>query len=349
MVSKIDENVGGVASYTRTLAKALRKKNVDVKIIKLKQIFKLEGDIIHIQHEPLLFSLLTSILFPLIVLVIKLVKKKPIVITLHGVMKLEDIREFAFENKIYFPSILIKYTLFLIFKYIITISNIVIVHAPSFKKWLVNQYYSKEKKIKIIPHGVWKGKVIPKKRAKELLGFSNQRIFFTLGYLAKHKGLEGLIRAFEQLKLENTKLIIGGTIPPRFKDDLEYQRYISYLKKISNKDTIYPGYIAYEDLPLYFNSTDFFIVPHKRRVSASGPLCRALGYKIPIIALNNEVLRSYISKESLFADMNEALYTIKEGEINPKKMKRGAKSIATKYSWNNVAKLTLNLYKSVKG
>lgn len=348
MVSKLDENVGGVASYTKTLVKALKKKNINVKVIELHQIFENEGDIIHIQHEPLLYSLIISLLFPLIVLIIKVIKKKPIVITLHGVIKLGEIKTFALENNIFYPSIMIKYVLFLIFKYTITFSNLVIVHANSFKKWLVSQYYSNADKIRVIPHGVWKVKTIPKEKAKMHLNFSKKRIIFTLGYLAKHKGLEELIQAFNQLKLEKTKLVIGGTIPPRFKDDLDYKKYILYLKKIADKDIIFPGYIPYERLPLYFCSADFFIIPHKRRVSASGPLCRALGYGIPIIGLNNEVLESYLPKSSLFENMSEALYAIKEGKLNLQKMKKWSRLFAIKFSWESVARLTLELYEEVK-
>ncbi|MBD3215393.1 MAG: glycosyltransferase [Candidatus Lokiarchaeota archaeon] len=347
MVSKLDEEVGGVASYTKTLIKNLKDNKADIRAIELEELFKIDGDIIHIQHEPLLYSLPISVLFPLIIVILKLIRRKPIILTFHGVMDLGEIRKFAFENKFYFPSILIRLTLFLMFRILIAFSNIVIVHTPSFKKNLISHYYSNVKKIRVIPHGIWKHNSVSKDVAKKKLGLENQKIIFTLGYLAKHKNIEGLIHAFKKIEGDNIKLIIGGEIPPRFVGDPNYEQYVSNLKSYANSNIIFPGYIPYKLLSLYFACSDFFIIPHKRRVSASGPLCRALGYGIPVIGAEQNVLKPYIPESNIFRDMEAAISAIKENKIDIERSTRWSKRLRKRFSWDNIAKLTLRVYEEV--
>jgi glycosyltransferase involved in cell wall biosynthesis len=233
------------------------------------------------------------------------------------------------------------------FRILIAFSNIVIVHAPHFKQNLISHYYADASKIRVIPHGIWKHNSISKNVAKKKLGLENQKIIFTLGYLAKHKNIEGLIHAFKKIDGDNVKLIIGGEIPPRFAGDPNYERYVSNLVSQANSNIIFPGYIPYELLSLYFISSDFFIIPHKRRVSASGPLCRALGYGIPVIGAEEKVLKTYIPTSNIFKDMQAAINAINNNKIDIGRSKRWSKELRKRYSWDNIAKLTLHVYKEV--
>ncbi|MFW9882135.1 MAG: glycosyltransferase family 4 protein [Candidatus Thorarchaeota archaeon] len=347
MVSKIDESVGGMASYTKVLAESLQLNSVNVENANIKEVFRINADLIHIQHEPLLYGLILSILFPIFLILIRLFKRKPIIITLHGIIKKEDIKDFAKENDVKYPLILIKWMINFIFKYIVKFADLVIVHADCFRDWLVLQYGSDDSKIKVVPHGIWIQNRIQMEHAKQILGYPGKKVAFTMGYLAKHKGLDELVEIFSKVEYMNTILIIGGSIPPRFKDNPTYKIYLNKLKQKAPENVKFKGFIPYKLLPTYFSATDLFIIPHKRRASASGPLCRAIGYGLPIIAYKNEVFRDYLPEFCLVNDLEKSIMQFLTHENILTNAISWSESFAKSFSWERIAILTKKIYMEI--
>ncbi len=346
MVSKIDEGSGGIASYTKSLNENLTSNGIEVENRDLLDSINAKGDVIHIQHEPFLYGKL-SYFFPITLLMIKLITKKPVVLTLHGLFKKEEIAIFAKENGILLPPVLLNIGINFIFKYSVTFSDAVIVHAECFKKWLIQYYHCDPDKIYVIPHGIWEVTPIDKKIAKQKLGFSNKVVIFTLGYLAKHKGLDDLINIFNSIGDENIILVIGGGMSKRLQTNQSFLHYLTKIKADLPDNIIFPGYISYEDLHTFFSAADIFILSHQRRVSASGPLCRAIGYGLPVLALDNEIFRDYLPNYCLTNDLFDSIKQFLKSPELAKSACEWSNSFKVKYSWDNIGKMTISVYQSV--
>lgn len=172
---------GGVSSYTRNLMNSL--ENEDVKIILFtnhfekkrlenhviscwneglfypfqifKNLLKNKLDLVHIQHEFFLFGgLLSSLLFPFLLILCKLLRK-PTIVTLHGIIPLSKIdQKFVKENAISGPPILLRFGIKLLTMIITFLSDAIIVHDNFFAKILRQDYQCSPRKLYIIPHGI---------------------------------------------------------------------------------------------------------------------------------------------------------------------------------------------------
>jgi len=92
-----------------------------------------------------------------------------------------------------------------------------------------------------------KGDKIIKKYA-----LKNKKVLLYVGRIAPHKGIHLLLSSFNIIKqqIPNTKLIIVGK--PTFNS------YLKKLKKISNKDVVFTGFVEDEDLPYYYAASNIY-------------------------------------------------------------------------------------------
>lgn len=146
----------------------------------------------------------------------------------------------------------------------------------------------------------------------------NAKILFTLGRVTPYKGVDLLIKVLKIIKEKhpNTYLIVGGSF--------WNEKYLNYLKSISDKYTILTGLVPEKDLVDYYRICDIY-------VSASrweGQLCaEALAMGKPYIAFdttshkytiqneeNGYLVKPYSVKE--FADKIIYLFN------NPQEIKR---------------------------
>lgn len=149
-------------------------------------------------------------------------------------------------------------------------------------------YVSGEDQKKVLEALNFKGKII-KTYGVGLMNFQQQKIkvtkensarnFLYVGRLSKEKNLEYLIKIFNEL---NYELGIVGSGPEE-----------EYLKKISNKNIKFYGYVDNKVLPGIYTSYDVFILPSK-----SEPwglvVEEALYYGLPVIVSNRVGCRSEI-------------------------------------------------------
>ncbi len=84
-------------------------------------------------------------------------------------------------------------------------------------------------------------------------GLKGKKVFLYVGRLSPHKGIHMLIDAFKQTQktIPNSTLIIAGK--PVF------EGYFKKLKKMANKDIIFTGFVADEDLPNYYGACDVYV------------------------------------------------------------------------------------------
>ncbi len=186
----------------------------------------------------------------------------------------------------------------------------IIVLEDEFKKRLSASV--NEKKIIMIPHGVdTQMKIIDKKRARKLLGFSlHQKIALFFGYLSWYKGPDWLINHWP--RSSNWRLLIAGGRSFSQQDKPHYQTYLAkLLQQAKTKRIEVTGFLSEEKIPLYLAAADLMILPYRTLMSSSGPLSLALAYAKPFI------LSRPLSKVLKSADYQAAMAAteLKEEEI----------------------------------
>lgn len=380
--------LGGVASYTKNLVESLsRIKKVRViifanklnnkkekyteqkiKIIRcwnrgyfypyqlLYNSFKYRNDIdlIHIQHEYFLYGgVLSSIMFPIMIFLMKLFLRKKIIVTIHGVIPLSEIDDtFMQATNIRGNKYLFKFGMFILTKIISIFPIKIIVHELYFKDILNTQYNINPKKIEVIPHGVENVKLLRKDNAKQDLGLKNKKILMYFGYITGYKGIEFLIESFKYIKNKDFILIIAGGEHPRLKNKLGYQKYIKDLKDsaIYSERIIFTGFVPEDKISLYFSATDLVVLPYTTFISSSGPMNLTIAYEKPFLV--SDVFRDIAAiHEMVFERDPKALAAKIEKIFDDERMRqkflKHVRILKKQHGWAEIIKKYLEVYMSV--
>jgi glycosyltransferase involved in cell wall biosynthesis len=340
-ISRIHENMGGVASYTKNLIDGIlenNKENILIFANKLDTIeqttneknpniircwdegkkasFQIlfetlrkrnEYDLLHFQYEFFLYGgFLFSLFYPFMLFIYTLCRI-PVITTIHQVPPIKNIgREFLKKNDITGNQLLFRIALFVLIKLIVSFSKRIIIHENYFKKLLIYQYKCEAENIHIIPHGIEKQvNNIDQQKAKEALNLLDKKILLFFGYLSGYKGIDLLIDSFPS-KNEDFNLIIAGGKHPRLKNKPSYLQYLKNLKIKARKisDNIqFTGFLNEKDIPLYFSAADLVIFPYLSHFSSSGPLSLSIAYEKPFIV--SEVFDDQIDEKELIFDLNQ--------------------------------------------
>jgi glycosyltransferase involved in cell wall biosynthesis len=140
-------------------------------------------------------------------------------------------------------------------------SNLIIVSSEFAKDKLIKYHRISPEKIYLLPLGVNLEKFQfneNKLAARKRLGLRQEKfILFTVRNLVPRMGLENLVYAMEEAakSVENIYLIIGGEGELRTKlQNLISEYNLTDFVKLQ-------GFIPEEDLPLYYQAADFFVLP----------------------------------------------------------------------------------------
>lgn len=137
-----------------------------------------------------------------------------------------------------------------------------------------------QEKITIIPNGI-DYKLFADAKELEIFGEDNFKILF-VGRLEPRKGVKHLIRAFRVVKkiIPNSRLIIVGKGMKAY--------YMSFLTDEIERDVLFLGEVAYEELPRIYKSADICVFPSTRGESFGIVLLEAMAAGKPVIAGNAE-------------------------------------------------------------
>ncbi len=269
-------------------------KNVS-KII--KQIHNIHPDIIHFtSSHPANFFLYQKL------------KDYRTVLTIHDVKMHEGER---FVKKVFN-----NFHLKIISKYV---KNI-IVHSTSIKKELPK--YFKNKKIWVMPHSDYSHLAYAKKNTRRYKKFAI--LFF--GRILEYKGLNYLIKAFNQLPSDNYQLIIAGK--GKINCKIPKDKNIKVINRL----------ITNKEMQETFSKTDITVLPYIS-ASQSGVAYLSLAFEKPVIATKvgalpevvnskNGILinpksadgiKNAIEKISVKTNYNKLVRNIKENKLNNKK------------------------------
>jgi glycosyltransferase involved in cell wall biosynthesis len=290
----------GITRYTKELISEISKKHIKVDCVPLnpgifrfnilRDIIRLKPDIVHIQHEIVMFDKFFGVTSFFIYLYAFLTRRKTVT-TFHTVKSLEN-----FENEIAdkyrspiripFAKLFIKFS----FKMVSLFSAQIIVLTETAKNVLKNEY--KIKNVVYIPHGFFDPCEVDNEalsKFREVLGLkSNDEMLLLFGYPFENKGYEYVIKSLPLVlkRHPEAKLVITGGIAHA--DPEQCITYISELKEMARRlmvelSIIFTDYIPDEDVPYLIMSADVGIFPFKSRQSASGALSTVYPYKKPII------------------------------------------------------------------
>lgn len=196
--------------------------------------------------------------------------------------------------------------------------------------------------LKKLAHKTWKGDIdiiyngIDTKKFKPKEQPKKPRII-TVCRLIKRKGIEYLIEALKDLDIQ---IDIIGEGPE-----------LTNLKTLAEKLNVnvnFIGYVKHEDLPMYYQKANIFVLPSLYE-GMSNSVLEAMACGLPIITTNTggtqELIHDngIIIKKKSSSDIRKAITTLINNNLI-KEMSKNSRKNALKLSWSNIAKQYYDLF-----
>jgi glycosyltransferase involved in cell wall biosynthesis len=207
----------------------------------------------------------------------------------------------------------------------------------------------KEEKIEIVPLGINidEYKALPPKgkfRYKYNISPDEKLILF-LGRIHEIKGLDLLIKSFNNISNDNVKLtIVGGDYG--FKGELE--KLINEYNL--NKKVIFPGVLTGENKKEALVDCDIFVMPSRYESFTTSGL-EAMACSKPLILTKNNHIHTWVKDNvGLICEFDEEELSkcietlLTDEQLCEKYGAQGKKLIEDKYDWNKVEKQIMQLY-----
>jgi glycosyltransferase involved in cell wall biosynthesis len=213
-------------------------------------------------------------------------------------------------------------------------------------------------KVHVIPHGAldYLTRLPQAPLPEELRGAAERPVILSFGLVRPYKGVDVLLRAFAQLGRDDAEVWIVGR--PLGVDLAELQRLAA---AAPGAVRFLPRFVPDQDVPAIFRRADIVALPY-REVDQSGVLYTALAFGKPIVASAvggfPEVARagdpgagpvlSLVPPGDAEA-LAAALERLLDDEAERRRLAEAAAAAAAgPYSWDEVARRTLALYRSLR-
>lgn len=295
----------GIDIYSEKLIRELKKRDqININSLQLKpgvfriyvlrDIIRNKPDIVHIQHEIMIFDRFLGLTAIFIYLYSFLTRRKTLTTfhTVKSVINFEN--EIAGQYKknrflIFLAKHFIKYS----FKIISFFSDQIIVLTKNARDVLEKEY--KIKNAVYIPHGFFNPRRVNEKelyKFRASLGIRPMdKVILLFGFAYEFKGYHHVIKSLPTVLKDHpkTKLVITGSVSQT--DPKQCESYISKLKKMAKSlniehNVIITSYIPDDRVPDLITTSDVVIFPYDSTQSASGAVSTVLPYKKPIIVSN---------------------------------------------------------------
>lgn len=266
---------------------------------------------------------------------------KNLVVTIHDLIYLE-IPE---SNPYIIKDIAVKYAISRAIKK----ADRVIAVSENTKKDILKHFPDAEKKISIIYEAadpIFK-KIEDKSRLDQIRQKYNlpKDIILFVGSLKRHKNIERLIDAYNELKRRgiNYKLVIIGRYRPREAEILE---------KVKTADTLYLEEISTEDLVVIYNLATLLVIPSLYE-GFGLPVLEAMACGVPVVCSKVSSLPEvaadaaiYFNPESIEDIANTIGRVLMDLDLRQSLIKEGFKNLK-RFSWDKTALSTEQIYKEV--
>ena len=217
----------------------------------------------------------------------------------------------------------------------------IIVLSESIQKYFKNTY---DRKTVFIPNGVNKPVIRKPQLMKEKFGIDKDGYILFLGRLVPEKGISYLIEAFKQIDTDKKLVIAGGSS--------DTDEFLLDLKKLAKDDKriIFTGFVQGKMLEELYSNAYVYVLPSDLEGMPLS-LLEAMSYGnccvVSDIAECAEVVedKAVVFKKSDVTDLRKKLqYLCNQQETVEQYKKEAADFICQKYSWDDVACRTIELY-----
>ncbi|MCX6745227.1 MAG: glycosyltransferase family 1 protein [Candidatus Parcubacteria bacterium] len=230
----------------------------------------------------------------------------------------------------------------------------IIASSEHTKQDLIRYFSLKPEKIEVVHLGI-ESHFQNSKNYDKIKGLKDQYqitkpFIFFLSVWRNHKNFEGLISAFEILKNKGNfeyQLVLGG------QEDPHYQNIRQKIEhSVFKNDIITPGFISDDDLPLFYNAADLVAIPSFYEGFGLIGL-EAMACGTPVVSSNTTSLPEINGDAALYFEpknieqMAKVISSVLTNpELKAQLVAKGYQRII-KFSWNECAQRTLNLYRNI--
>jgi glycosyltransferase involved in cell wall biosynthesis len=217
-------------------------------------------------------------------------------------------------------------------------ANEIIVISEVIKDLLKNKYQRSD--TNLIFNGVNPAAFSDRTDFIESLGLKPHKYVFTLGRFVEEKGFDFLIKAFNELKQTDYRLVIAG--------DADHEiPYTKQLKKFAGMNqVVLPGFVKGEELHQLFTHARLFVLPSFHE-GLPISLLEAMSYRLPVL------VSDIPANKQVSLPLNKYFITGDE-----KSLKKGLEKILqqkfepidydmTPYDWDKIALQTDAVYRKV--
>ncbi|AGB42256.1 glycosyltransferase [Halobacteroides halobius DSM 5150] len=186
-------------------------------------------------------------------------------------------------------------------------------------------------------------------KGKEKFGIKDQ-FFYHLGGDATNKNTEQVIKVYSKLPSHikvKYQLVITG-----IKHDLEDWKRKLKDYGLNNERVIFTGYVTDDELKFLYDQAELFLFLSLYE-GFGIPILEAMGSKTPVIASNRSVIPEIVGDGGKIVNPNNETEVVnaicnilKSQELYCKIINKGVKNL-NRFSWLELAKLTLKQYKEV--
>jgi glycosyltransferase involved in cell wall biosynthesis len=362
-IDNVDQAV--VCNIVTKASEAYEENNIKVRRIFWRQpsyIFavhrelkKLKPDVVHVQQELALFgNVITAYLLQWLVWL----WRDRTVVTIHGIVDPKKVTtSFVRENNSRLPVWIVRLAFRVLYTPLMKWARRVVVHEKYFKEIAVQSYGIAPQKVVVIPHGVETFAPTDTRQARRSLSIAKDaKVVLFMGYATGYKGLDLLIEGFAQYAEREPKayLIIGSGRHPKLKND---STYLAEYRRLQEKAAAliplhqyrWDGFLAEDQIGLYYSACDVSLYPYTTAMSSSGPMSFAIGYERPFLVSEafKDVFKDY--PHLLFdrhpqklAERLEYFFTNQNDYISASSVLKRDRT------WRSVGQKTASLYSEIK-
>jgi len=228
-------------------------------------------------------------------------------------------------------------------------SKKIIAVSKEVKREILENYKVPPEKIVVIPNGVdlEKFKPNPSKRQEIRNKYNikpNEKLLMFCGHNFRGKGLKFVIEALSNLSKEVKLLVVGGDNPAP---------YIKLASKLGVKNRIiFTGTVS-KNIENYYQASDIFVFPTYYE-SFGLVVLEAMACGLPVLVSKVNGLEDIIKEgENGFfikrdpEDIRQKVNVLIRNKDLKNQISKNARKTAEKYSWDEVAKKTLQVYRKV--
>ncbi len=172
------------------------------------------------------------------------------------------------------------------------------------------------------------------------------RFILYLGTIEPRKNIGLLLRAFAQLRQQpdfaDLRLVVGGAKGWLYDDTFRQAG-------LGEGDIVFPGYLADDELPLWYNSASVFVYPSLYE-GFGLPVAEALACGAPVIAANTSSLPEVVGDAGILiapddvVGLAEAAARILHDDAYAAHLRAAAAIQGARFSWRTAAEQTLQVY-----